>query len=83
MSLRTCSTQDDALYVAFATRYINVDEVHARLLIRQVETLRYVFYRINLTLYKLDRVMEGALDEILTALYEHDIEQRIKQQMQS
>jgi peptide chain release factor 1 len=43
---------------------------------------RLTDHRINLTLYKLDRVMEGALDEILTALYEHDVEERIKQQMQ-
>ncbi len=42
---------------------------------------RLTDHRINLTLYKLDRVMEGALDEILTALYEHDIELRIKAQM--
>ncbi|VGO15490.1 Peptide chain release factor RF1 [Pontiella desulfatans] len=42
---------------------------------------RLTDHRINLTLYKLDRVMEGALDEILTALYEHDVEIRIKQQM--
>ena len=42
---------------------------------------RLTDHRINLTLYKLDRVMEGALDEILTALYEHDVEERIKQQM--
>jgi len=27
--------------------------------------------------------MEGDLDEILTALYEHDVELRIKQQMAS
>ncbi|NNJ70772.1 MAG: peptide chain release factor 1 [Kiritimatiellales bacterium] len=44
---------------------------------------RLTDHRINLTLYKLDRVMEGALDEILTALYEHDVEVRIKKQMQS
>ena len=42
---------------------------------------RLTDHRINLTLYKLDRVMEGSLDEILTALYEHDIELRIKAQM--
>ena len=42
---------------------------------------RLTDHRINLTLYKLDRVMEGALDEILTALYEHDVEKRIKTQM--
>ncbi len=43
---------------------------------------RLTDHRINLTLYKLDRVMEGDLDEILTALYEHDVEVRIKQQME-
>jgi peptide chain release factor 1 len=42
---------------------------------------RLTDHRINLTLYKLDRVMEGDLDETLTALYEHDVEERIKQQM--
>jgi peptide chain release factor 1 len=44
---------------------------------------RLTDHRINLTLYKLDRVMEGALDEILTALYEHDIALRIEAQMES
>ena len=44
---------------------------------------RVTDHRINLTLYKLDRVMEGDLDEILASLYEHDVELRIKQQMAS
>jgi peptide chain release factor 1 len=42
---------------------------------------RLTDHRINLTLYKLDRVMEGDLNEILTALYEHDVESRIQQQL--
>jgi len=42
---------------------------------------RLTDHRINLTLYKLDRVMEGALEEIFTALHEHDVEERIRQQM--
>ena len=44
---------------------------------------RLTDHRINLTLYRLDRIMEGDLDEILEALYEHDVELRIKQQMAS
>ena len=44
---------------------------------------RLTDHRINLTLYKLDRVMEGALDEIFTALYEHDVELKIKAQTKS
>ncbi len=44
---------------------------------------RLTDHRINLTLYKLDRVMEGDLDEILTALYEHDVELRIQKQMKA
>jgi peptide chain release factor 1 len=39
---------------------------------------RLTDHRINLTLYKLDRVMEGDLEEVFTALYEHDIELKIK-----
>jgi hypothetical protein len=30
----------------------------------------------------LDRISEGDLDEVLNALYEHDVELRIKQQME-
>ena len=41
---------------------------------------RLTDHRINLTLYKLDRIMEGDLDEILEALCEHDIELKIKAQ---
>jgi len=41
---------------------------------------RLTDHRINLTLYKLDRVMEGALDEIFDALYEHDVELKMKAQ---
>lgn len=41
---------------------------------------RLTDHRIGLTLYKLDRVMEGALDEIFTALYEHDVELKMKAQ---
>ncbi len=41
---------------------------------------RITDHRINLTLYKLDRVMEGALDELFDALYEHDVELKIKAQ---
>lgn len=43
---------------------------------------RLTDHRIGLTLYKLDRVMQGDLEETLTALYEHDVEVRIKQQME-
>jgi peptide chain release factor 1 len=43
---------------------------------------RLTDHRIGLTIYKLDRVMEGDLEETLTALYEHDVEIRIKQQME-
>jgi peptide chain release factor 1 len=41
---------------------------------------RLTDHRINLTLYKLDRVMEGALDEVFSALYEHDVGLKIKAQ---
>ncbi len=41
---------------------------------------RLTDHRINLTLYKLDRIMEGALDEVFDALYEHDVEQKMKAQ---
>jgi len=44
---------------------------------------RLTDHRIGLTLYKLDRVMQGDLEETLTALYEHDVEMRIKAQMQA
>lgn len=39
---------------------------------------RLTDHRINLTLYKLDRVMEGDLEDVFNALYEHDIELKVK-----
>jgi len=41
---------------------------------------RLTDHRINLTLYRLDRVMEGDLEEIFTGLYEHDVEMKMKAQ---
>ncbi|MGN0826884.1 MAG: peptide chain release factor 1 [Kiritimatiellia bacterium] len=41
---------------------------------------RLTDHRINLTLYSLDRVMEGEMDELLDALHAHDIEQRLQAQ---
>ncbi len=35
-------------------------------------------HRINLTLYSLDKVMQGELDEVVEALQTHDKEQRLK-----
>ncbi len=35
-------------------------------------------HRINLTLYKLDRVVDGDLGDVFNALYEHDIELKMK-----
>ncbi len=42
---------------------------------------RLTDHRINLTLYKLDCVMAGDLDELLHALHEHDTAARIKKQI--
>jgi peptide chain release factor 1 len=41
---------------------------------------RLTDHRINLTLYKLDRVMQGALDELFDALGEHDAERKMAAQ---
>ena len=42
---------------------------------------RMTDHRISLTLYSLDRVMEGDLDALLVALREHDIELRLEQEL--
>ncbi len=39
---------------------------------------RVTDHRINLTLYKLGDVLEGKLDELIDALVEHDIEEKLK-----
>jgi peptide chain release factor 1 len=38
-------------------------------------------HRINLTLYSLDRIMEGGMQELLTALKNHDLEARIDKEL--
>jgi peptide chain release factor 1 len=44
---------------------------------------RLTDHRINFTLYSLNRVMEGELDEVIRALYENDIGEQVKQIMTS
>jgi len=44
---------------------------------------RLTDHRINLTLYSLDRIIEGELDELLTALHEHDIGLRLEQELEN
>jgi len=42
---------------------------------------RLTDHRINLTLYSLDRVLEGELDEVLSALRARDVEMRLQEAM--
>ncbi|MCS6771095.1 MAG: peptide chain release factor 1 [Kiritimatiellae bacterium] len=42
---------------------------------------RVTDHRINLTLYSLDRVMEGELDPLVQALYERDLELKLQQHL--
>ena len=39
---------------------------------------RMTDHRINLSLYNLDSIMMGNLDEVIAALKEHDIAQRLE-----
>jgi peptide chain release factor 1 len=42
---------------------------------------RLTDHRINLTLYSLDRVVEGEIDDLLAALREHDAELRLREEL--
>jgi len=44
---------------------------------------RVTDHRINLTLYHLDQVIQGDLDELFGALYEHDMELKLRARMKS
>jgi len=44
---------------------------------------RMTDHRINLTLYSLDRVMEGDIGELLGALREHDVQLRLEQELEN
>ena len=44
---------------------------------------RVTDHRINLTLYNLDQIIQGDLDELLDALYQHDMELRLRDRMKS
>ena len=41
---------------------------------------RVTDHRINLTLYSLDRIVEGQIDELVAALRDHDIETRLEKE---
>lgn len=42
---------------------------------------RVTDHRINLTLYNLDRIVEGDIHPLVDALYQHDVEERLKQEI--
>jgi len=42
---------------------------------------RVTDHRINMTLYSLDRIMEGEVDELINALYEDDVQTRLKEEV--
>jgi peptide chain release factor 1 len=42
---------------------------------------RVTDHRINLTLYSLNQVMEGKLEELIGALHKHDVELRLQAQV--
>ena len=42
---------------------------------------RVTDHRINLTLYNLDRVIEGEMDALVTALYQRDVELKLQKQL--
>ncbi|NKB23302.1 MAG: peptide chain release factor 1 [Kiritimatiellae bacterium] len=44
---------------------------------------RLTDHRINLTLYSLDQIIEGHLDELLLALYNHEVEKRLEEKLKS
>jgi peptide chain release factor 1 len=44
---------------------------------------RVTDHRINLTLYHLDRMIEGDLDELLRALYQQDMDMRLKTELEA
>ena len=44
---------------------------------------RMTDHRIHLTLYNLDRLMEGDLDELVTTLHDKDIELRLQEQLEA
>jgi len=44
---------------------------------------RMTDHRINLTLYSLDRIMEGEIEELLAALHDHDIGLRLEQELKN
>ncbi len=44
---------------------------------------RLTDHRINLTLYQLDRIIEGALEPVVSALNDHDLQLRLQDRMKS
>jgi peptide chain release factor 1 len=44
---------------------------------------RVTDHRINLTLYNLDRVIEGEMEDLVDALRERDVEMKLKTQLAS
>jgi peptide chain release factor 1 len=74
--------EEAAKYAAQRKSQVGTGERNERIRTYNFPQNRVTDHRINLTLYNLDRVIEGDLQELLDALRNRDIEEKLKEQLQ-
>ncbi len=74
-------TEEQAKYASERKSQVGTGDRSERIRTYNFPQNRVTDHRIDLTLYKLDRVIEGELEDLVGALYEHDVEAKLKQHL--
>ena len=74
-------TEEQAKYASERKSQVGTGDRSGRIRTYNFPQNRVTDHRIDLTLYKLDRVIEGELDDLVSALYEHDVEAKLKEHL--
>ncbi len=74
-------TEEQAKYASERKSQVGTGDRSERIRTYNFPQNRVTDHRINLTLYNLDRVIEGEMDGLVSALYDRDIEEKLKKQL--
>lgn len=74
--------EEQAIYADIRKNQVGTGDRNERIRTYNFPQNRITDHRINFTLYSLDRVIEGDIDELVNALRERDVEAKLKKHLQ-
>ena len=76
-------SEEQAKYADIRKNQVGTGDRNERIRTYNFPQNRLTDHRINLTLYNLDRIIEGELDAVVSALRERDVEAKLKKHLQA